>query len=325
MTTEHDLEGLLAEIGIRLGRSTDWEVYGYCPYHEEMLGRPDGRPTTWSVARHTGNSHCFSCGGGGTLAELIIRQRGGTMWGALGLMRDYGIDPADPDDLPDTFYERSRRRRLDEYQHLPESALDRFIDVPLSALRKRCLTPSSVKEYGVRWDGERKAWITPIRLIGGALLGWQAKNKRLFRNEPDTVPKSKTLFGIDRLEPGMTAILVESPLDVCRLYAAGFEGGVSSFGVYVSDEQMRLLASVTDEVILALDNDDSGRAETRRLVTGEAKGKRRKPAVNWAQKFPGMAVYDYGRSKAKDPGEQDDDEIEQGIEGAIPALDWSTT
>lgn len=320
---DHDLEALLTDIGIKLGRSTDWEVYGYCPGHKEILGRADRTPGTWSVARTTGNHYCFSCGYGGTLVDLILDRKGGTPWGALTRMREYGIDLSDPDDLPESFFE-NRRRTADVPDHLGEHELARFVDPPLKVLKKRCLTPVSAKHYGVRWDAERRCWITPIRLVGGALLGWQEKNERFFNNHPKKVAKSKTLFGIDVLPANATAILVESPLDVCRLHSAGFLGGVSSFGVMVSDDQMRLLLSVTDELILALDNDDNGLRETRHLLTGEPRGgKFKKKGIPWLIKFADIRVFNYGESDAKDPGEMAADEIEWGIENAVPAEDWS--
>jgi hypothetical protein len=320
--TEPDMEGLLEHVGIRTGRSTPTEVFGYCPGHKELLGRSDRNPTTWSVNRFSLNHFCFSCTYGGTLQELIVEQQGGTVWGASSLMRQYGIDPSDISDLPENFYDRRRTGKAPE--HLDESLLDEFVDPPLKAIRSRHLSPTSVREYGVRWDAEERCWITPIRLVGGALLGWQAKSKRFFDNYPPKVPKSKTLFGVDRLENGVTAILVESPLDVCRIYSAGFLGGVSSYGVYVHDDQMRLLLSITDELIIALDNDDQGIAETHRLITGKRlvpRKKFNKPGVPWAKKFA-MAVFNYGDSSAKDPGEMSDEEIEWGIDNAIPALDW---
>lgn len=319
--SDNNLEGLLESIGIDLGRSTDWEVYGYCPGHKRVLGRPDRRPTTWSVARTTGNHFCFSCGYGGTLVDLILERQGGTSWGALGLMRRHGIDPADPDALPDTIFDRKRRRPTPE--HMDDRHLDDFDDVPTKVLRKRCLTRSSVDHYGVRWDPDRSLWVTPIRLVGGALIGWQEKGKRHFMNVPDKVLKSRTLFGCDVFEEGTTAILVESPLDVCRIYAAGFLGGLSSFGVYVSEDQRGLLSSLTEEVILALDNDDNGRKETHHLLTGDPRTPKGRRGVDWTQKFADVKVFNYGRSKAKDPGEMDDDEIEWGIENAVPALEWT--
>lgn len=320
----HDLEGLLEEIGIGLGRSTDWEVYGFCPGHKERLGREDRRPTTWSVARTTGNHFCFSCGYGGTLPELIVEQVGGTTWGAMGRMIDHGMDPSDTADLPESFFDR--RNQKPSPKHMDERRLDAFTEPPLKALRKRSLTPSAARHYGIRWSPGDKCWITPIRLVGGALIGWQAKGKRFFDNYPAKVPKSQTLFGADVFpeEHGTTAILMESPLDVPRLYAAGFEGGLAAFGVYVSDDQMRLLLSLTDELILALDNDDNGVTETHRLITGEnLRRKKNRQGIAWLTKFSDLRVYNYGDSSAKDPGEQDDDEIEWGIENAIPAIDWS--
>lgn len=318
-----DLESLLEDIGIKLGRSTDWEVYGHCPGHEKILGRKDRRPGTWSVARTTGNHHCFSCGYGGTLIELILEHKGGTVWGALARMKEFGIDPSDPDDLPDSFFEK-RRRTSAVPDQLPERELAGFQDPPLKALKDRHLTPASCREYGVRWNGERKSWITPIRLVGGALIGWQEKSKRFFNNHPDKVPKSQTLFGIDVFPENATAILVESPLDVCRLHSAGFLGGVSSFGVMVSDDQMRLLLSVTEELILALDNDDNGVRETAHLLHGEPRGgKFKKQGIPWLAKFASIEVFNYGGSTAKDPGEMTNEEIAWGIENATPGEDWT--
>jgi hypothetical protein len=317
--SDPDLEGLLEEIGIRLGRSTDEEVYGYCPGHRAMVGREDRRPTTWSVRRKDGAHYCFSCDYGGTLAELITEHGGGSYWSALGTMRRFGIDLSDISSLPDNYFDR---KPIEQPKQMPEEALAEFSAPPLAALRRRHIDPESAEFYGVRWDPSIKAWILPIRLVGGALLGWQAKSKRLFDNYPAKVPKRMTLFGAPQFDSGTTAILVESPLDVPRLHTAGFLGGLSAYGVSVHEEQMRLLFSLTDEVMLALDNDDAGRAETHYLITGKRLTKaRKKPGIPWATKGT-ITVFNYGDAEGKDPGELTDDEIEWGVENAIRAIDW---
>jgi len=94
--------------------------------------------------------------------------------------------------------------------------------------------------------------------------------------------------------------VVESPLDAVRLYQAGIPA-VSSMGAFISDTQCRLLSRHTAVTVLALDNDDAGRAGTKQAIqrlrnTGTA-------VLVWG--------YD-GTWKAnawKDPGDCPDDRI----------------
>lgn len=318
-TTEPDLEGLLEYIGIELGDSTPKEVYGYCPGHKQNLGRKDRHPTSWSVRRSTGAHWCFSCMYGGSLPDLIEEMTGANYWNALGLCRKFGIDLADMSDLADHYVDR---RNAPDVVLMDERTLRQFTEPPRKALAKRDISAAAARHFGILWDAEEQCWITPIRLIGGALIGWQAKGGRYFNNYPKGVPKSTTLFGGHVFPEGGTAILMESPLDAARVYTAGFEGGVSSYGVYVSDDQMRLLTQVTDEVILALDNDEQGQWLTWWLIHGERQGTKRK-GIKWGTKLD-LYVYDY-KGSAKDPGEQSDRAIEHGIDNRIPALDWEPT
>lgn len=318
-----ELEELLEEeLGIKLGHSTDHEVFGYCPGHMENLGRKDRSPRTWSVSRYTGAHYCFACTYGGSMIELIqyLRPEVG-LWQALKLMREYGLEPADPNELPESYHSRKPRRNEESIKFMSEQELEQFEPVPREVAAKRGLRTDSLDYYGVLWDADIKAWITPIRLgPGGRLMGWQAKNKRLFDNYPAEVPKSLTLFGIDKLVPHSTAILVESPLDVVKLHSEGFDNGVSSFGVAVSEDQMRLLLSMTQDVVLALDNDDNGERWTRRLITGD-RGAKKPRGVAWATKF-NMTVFNYKRTDAKDPGEMTGDEIEWALAHAIHSTEY---
>jgi DNA primase len=313
------LEDLLEEIGITLGRSTEDEVFGLCPGHKNQLGREDRKPTTWSVSRRTGGHYCFACEYGGSMVELIVELTKCSVWDALKLMRHYGIDPTDPEGMPDSYHERPSKTA--KTKHLPEEALDQFDEVPAAQLEKRKLSAKSAKHYDVLWDSNIKCWILPVRLIGGALIGWQAKSARFFDNYPESMQKSSTLFGINRFESGEPAILVESPLDVVRLHTLGYDNAVAAMGTNVSDEQMRLLLSVTDEIVLALDNDDAGQRWMHRVITGH-RGKRKQPGVAWGTKFK-TYVFNYRKTDGKDPGEMSADEIEWGFEHAVAATDWA--
>lgn len=71
----------------------------------------------------------------------------------------------------------------------------------------------------------------------------------------------------DRIKETRTAILVEGQGDVIRLWEAGIRNCVGLFKSVLSDEQSILLerASV-DKIIIALDNDESGKKGTEMII-----------------------------------------------------------
>ncbi len=75
--------------------------------------------------------------------------------------------------------------------------------------------------------------------------------------------KEKTLFGLSQARANIKAkgraILVEGNLDVVRLHQRGFGETVAPLGTAVTDEQARLLARFTSQVVLCFDGDKAGR------------------------------------------------------------------
>lgn len=312
-----DLESAIVDLGLRIYRSDDLEVTCYCPEHERRLGKEDKHPS-WSVNRLTGLHNCYSCGYSGTFLGLVteILFKGKDVFAAARWIRQYGIDLDSARDLPS--WEERVVEAAPRVQEMDESRLAFYVDPPQWALEERYLTLASVQHYGILWDEEHEAWILPIRAPGGDLMGWQYKSKRVFRNRPTGVPKSSTLFGINEFPLGAPAVLLESPLDVPRLFCAGFEGGVASYGAAVSDMQMRLLAEVTDEIVVALDDDVEGHIQSEILRVGEWAGKHcvRQP---WSRQF-NMRFFEYGKSGKKDIGGMaEDSSIEYGLFNATHA------
>lgn len=70
--TRRDVEVVVATLGIE-GRRRGRRLYALCPYHD------DRTPDTWSIAvsgKDEGRHHCFACGGGGGLLDLVARVLG---------------------------------------------------------------------------------------------------------------------------------------------------------------------------------------------------------------------------------------------------------
>lgn len=264
----------------------------------------------------TGN--CWSCGYGGTFQKLVIDMKyPNDAFRASRWIRQFGVNLQGKVETLVT-WENRRAEPVEEELDLDIAGLyASYTDPPLKQLALRRISLEAARHYGIRWEPRKRAWITPIRSGEGALLGWQIKSAdgRFFRNFPHGVPKGRCLFGLDRFPAAEPAIVVESPLDVARLYAAGYEGGLATFGSKYTDAQMRLVTEHTDQLIAAFDNDEAGEQAHRVLLHGDRKSGR-KP---WRGKI-NLWFLNYNGISAKDVGAMADDEIAWSIEHA---LHWS--
>lgn len=300
MLVPPDLEAVLEELGLDLGRTSGDEVWATCPNPDHE----DSNPTNYSVNRDSGNGYCFACGfrheGMTSLVTRLLKTDG---WTASRWLRERGAT------ISARLERVSERRDREEGRRTPatseysiESQFAVFQDPPRWALEERDLREDAAVDYGVRWNSENETFVLPIHSPNGKLLGWQERTKPKPLNHPRGLRKKQTLFGIEIFR-GKTAILVESPLDAVRLWSVGLDGGLSSFGARVSREQMQLIIAKAKKLVLALDNDEAGIDMTEELV------------ATYAPRIPTW-VFAYGDAKGKDPGDLDDDEILRGIREA---------
>jgi 5S rRNA maturation endonuclease (ribonuclease M5) len=174
---------------------------------------------------------------------------------------------------------------------------------PQAKLDERRLTPEAAAAYGILWDDKKESWILPIRdPYTGEFWGWQEKNDELgiVRNRPRSVAKSRALFGMGTAVNGGRGIIVESPLDAARLLAAGVRGGLASYGVQISREQLALVRNRLDSVVFAFDNDIAGLTVSAAL----------KDRVHHNHRFLNYSVAPH----AKDPGDMTDEECRVAVE-----------
>lgn len=296
-----DVLKCLEELGIRVhkitGEGATAEALALCPGHEQVTGHADRKPS-WSVNLDTGLHGCWSCGWRGNFPRLVrfildVDHADAATWirarGALDFVRRR-LTPVTPVERP----------------QVTEAALALFTAPPPGACAERLLDVDACRRLGVLWDPARDMWILPIRdPHTHQLLGYQEKNKKWFRNKPETMKKAGSLFGLD-IFPGGTAVLMESPLDVARLMSCGIQGGLASYGVRVSDTQLALVIDRAEDLIVALDNDPDGHAATLELLHKAA------------GRIP-MRVWNY-TSEAKDPGEQSADELARSYRTAVGGL-----
>lgn len=313
MLGQDTVQQLLESLGIEIIDISGDELQAHCPAHRKRTGREDSNPS-WYINTETGMHICFSCGFKGSIEYLIMVVKGYDD----GQARAY-ISNADTNINVDLLLERleqglnrdalpARRTMV-----MPRSRLALFVPPPDWALRQRGLTAQACEAYGVLWDKDRDAWITPFHdSFDGSLMGWQEKGEidRWFKNVPPMMKKSETLFGWPLAVPmDVTEVVaVESPLDAVRVYAVTGIVGVAFCGSMLSSRQRDLLRRFR-RTILAFDNprwDDAGRKAVRALYDDKT----------WHPWF-----FQYGDSDAKDPGEMRARDIRAGVENASVVVD----
>jgi hypothetical protein len=270
-------EELLDQLGIQVSNAGDREISAHCPFHH------DSHPS-FSMNVETQLWTCYQCGQGGTLEMLVSMV--GNVTNPAEYLRQIQLrrvkkravgkepEPVVSTEQTDPFLIKAR---FETFKRVP----NRFLD-------ERNLRRQDVERFDIKWD---KGWAIPIWAPQGDLLGWQWKRLDVVRNYPKTVKKSLTLFGLREVS-GTTVVLVESPLDAVRLAGVGVTA-VSSFGAFVSKAQLRLLIELADRIVLALDNDEAGQAQTKRI-------------------FPYVSRFlptKRAQLPAKDPGEMDNEQL----------------
>lgn len=265
------VESALDSLSIEFSRQGD-ELVALCPGHEKVVGKQDHNPS-WSINERTGIHFCFSCGYKGNLFTLL-RDRGSErqateMWaeyelhGRVGLRDEGRIEPPLSGHAGPLAASVVRTAK-----DLPETKILMHDEPPQWALTSRRITADGAREYKVRWNTAKEAWVLPLRWPDTLkLMGYQEKSEttRYFRNRPKDMKKSETLFGIDAVQDDTQVVVVESPLDAVLLADLGYPA-VAICGGRVSDTQIRLLYELFDRSVFWLDNDAAGRRETERLA-----------------------------------------------------------
>jgi DNA primase len=253
--------------------------------HEKRLGRRERFPRHWSISTSTGLHNCFSCSYGGSLVTLVMDVTGASMWDATRRIQGYALHLLSPEMQPEEQAPGPPQEVLEAYESLATP--------PDRALRRRRITREAAELYGLRWDDG--AWVIPIRNVNGGLMGWQLKGVDWVRNRPSGVSKAQALFGMDLADTDQRIVVMESPLDVVYVRTLGIQA-VALYGSKVSHYQHSML-ELFDTIVWALDNDEAGQSETRRILGSPWHGKKLQYVLN------------YDHTKAKDPGEMDPDQF----------------
>jgi DNA primase catalytic core len=199
----------------------------------------------------------------------------------------------------------------------------------LRFLRKKGISDDEAVRAGLALGGEGRRTIDrfrgrlmiPIRDEAGTVIGFGGRAmdntppKYLNSAETSIYQKGRTIFGLSQARKAIAklerALLVEGYFDVMMAHQNGIEIAVASSGTAFTDDQVRMLRRIAQEVLICLDSDDAGRAATQRVIEMISKAHMRALVVELPN--------------AKDPGEffQKTPQLWGDAEGsALPGWEW---
>jgi DNA primase len=122
----------------------------------------------------------------------------------------------------------------------------------------RLITEESVKKFALGFSEKQDMVTIPVHSPDGMEIGFVGRSieGKEFKNTPG-LPKSKTLFNLNRVKTADKVYVVESSFDAIRLDQCGFPA-VATLGANVSNMQTDLLQKYFNNIIVIADNDEAG-------------------------------------------------------------------
>lgn len=135
----------------------------------------------------------------------------------------------------------------------------------------------SVNNGGRRYDRFRNRLMFTVTDTMGRVVGFSgralsAEDEAKYLNSPDgpLFHKGRLLYGLEQAREAIRAqnraILVEGNVDVLSVHRAGTREVVAPLGTALTEEQVKLLARYTENVVVAFDRDKAGQEAIRKAI-----------------------------------------------------------
>ena len=222
------------------------------------------------------------------------------------------------------FYKRNMNKRtIQEFRigYAPEGG-----KIGKEFLSKRGFSAEEMKDAGLlnRFDGDmfRGRMMVPFIDASGQVIGFTArildKGEPKYLNTQETIlfNKSRYIFGLYQAKEAIRregfVVIVEGNMDVISSHQAGVKQAVATSGTAMTEQHLKILSRLTEDIRLAYDGDQAGINATERAI---------KMAGELGIKL--SVVSDY--HGAKDPDEliQKDPQLWQdAVRNPKPAVEW---
>lgn len=228
-----------------------------CPFHDE-------RTPSFLVHKEEYVAHCFGCGIGGTIDQLLAQYAGIPATEARARLDITASD---------TIAKNIRRRHANDGESqrrvFPKSWLAPFKKEIHKYVSTRGLTVATLRSVGARYDTALSRQVFPhYDQKNGDLLGCVGRACR--GQEPKwffywDYSKGQALYRPLGIEPLRPIIVVEGIFDYLWLIQNGFTNVVATLGATATTEQVAELRSTGTDFIAGFDNDKAGEGASAHL------------------------------------------------------------
>lgn len=208
---QYDVRAVLRRFGIEVTWEDGTRLWAKCPFHLRMLGKEDEGATNWFIrcgGPRNGQSHCFACGGGGSLPWLVEHVLNLTQWSsAVEWLDEF---KAEDEPLPRGVQLRVEARSLGrEAFAMPfgvagDEPLSEWIEIARDYVTKdRGLTPEQVRRWSIGYAVEGRLEgriVVPVHDADDELCGYMARaygsaRKRYLYPSTAEHPNLDAMFG----------------------------------------------------------------------------------------------------------------------------------
>ncbi|MCX6810445.1 MAG: DNA primase [Candidatus Berkelbacteria bacterium] len=134
-------------------------------------------------------------------------------------------------------------------------------------------------EKGKYWDRFRGRIMFPISNISGQVVAFTG---RVLEDDPKAAKyvnsaespiyiKGKTIYALDRaridIRAQNCALLVEGQMDALACHQAGFKNVVAVSGTALTQDQLKILARYSPNIVFSFDSDTAGKTALKRAIT----------------------------------------------------------
>ncbi len=207
--------------------------------------------------------HCWACGKGGSLTQMIVEIRGVTRKEANEIFNTDIIDIDYELDYIEKFFKQVVSHRYKYYQFISDEAISHW--------KKRNISKKFVIKYKLGFDEYTNRLVIPIFNIDGDCVGLTRRsidnNQKPKYLHTQGLPKSALLYGWQELSFRKEYItLVEGNIDAIKVNQLRKMNAVALMGVNISNIQVDLMMNHFNRVMLMLDNDEAGEKATKEIV-----------------------------------------------------------
>ena len=262
---EVKLESVLRHYRAELRRSGKDQYRGCCPIH-----RSEGREAfPVNLARNV--FHCFACGAGGTVLDLVAAMERCSLYEAAQTLRTMAASSSQSRPSPNQKELVTKRRKVS----LPLTFTLREVDYAHPYLADRGISQEMALEFGVGFYAGPGLMsgrlVIPIHNANGDLIAYCGRSVDQTQPRyrvPPGFAKSEILFNMHRAAAtGESAVVVvEGFFDCMRLRQAGIRSVVALMGSALYEPQRCALFGRFGHVVVMLDGDVTGRKASKTVA-----------------------------------------------------------